>query len=162
MLVISQLVFLQNKKITYEFQTDIPKFDTDELRFKQIILSLLSIAMEGTNEGCKILIRTYAETTEHSTQLIIHIMDNGFGLSSFEMKRLRETQHFTPSQHLNGTELDIQEIIRLVEMYGGSFHEFSAINRGLNIQLVLPYAAFKTEEHRFHKKSNIYHFSRKS
>lgn len=160
-LVISQLVFLQSKKITYEFQPNIPKFDANELRFKQIVLSLLSMAMEGTKEGCEILMRAHVEITEHGKQLIIHIRDNGFGLSSFEMKRLRESQDFPPSQHLNGAELDIQEIIGFVEMYGGSFQEFSAIKKGLNIQLVLPYAAISEKGDDLQKKSNIYPFPHK-
>ncbi len=160
-LVISQLVFLQNKKITYEIQANIPKFDANELRFKQIILSLLSMAMEGTKEGCEILMRTHVEITEHGKQLIIHIRDNGFGLSSFEMKRLRESQEFPPSQHLNGAELDIQEIVSFVEMHGGSFQEFSVINKGLDVRLILPYEYIKKEA-RPQKKSNIYNFTRKN
>ncbi len=161
-LVISQLIFLQNKKITYEFQADIPKFNTDELRFKQIILSLLSIAMEGTKDGCEILIRTYVENTEHNNkQLIIHIMDNGFGLSSFEIKRLRDSHHFPPSQHFNGTELDIQEIIRLVELLGGNFQELSAVNKGLDIRLTLPYDDINKINREPSSKSNIYSFTRK-
>lgn len=160
-LVISQLIFSQNKKIVYEFQDNIPTFDTDELRFKQIVLSLLSIALEGTKDGCEILIRTYVETTGHNKQLIIQIMDNGFGLSSFEIKRLRDSHHFPPPQHFNGTELDIQEIIRLVEAFGGKFQEFSAINKGLDIQLSLPYKNADKIYNEFSQGSNVYSFTRK-
>lgn len=160
-LVISQLTFLQNKKITYEFQDNIPLFDTDELRFKQIILSLLSIALEGTKDGCEILIRTYVEINNEHKNLIIQIIDNGFGLSSFEIKRLRDSHHFPPSQHFNGAELDIQEIIRLVELFGGNFQESSAINKGLNIRLSLPYKSANKIYEESLQKTNVYNFVRK-
>jgi len=161
-LVISQLTFLQNKKITYEFQDNIPLFDTDELRFKQIILSLLSIALEGTKDGCEILIRTYVEASNDDKNLIIQIIDNGFGLSSFEIKRLRDSHHFPPSQHFNGADLDIQEIIRLVELFGGKFQEFSTINKGLNIRLSLPYKQHQNLNSQPNQASNIYAFTRKN
>lgn len=138
-LIHSQTAFLQGKKIVCRLQDDLPLLCADELRFKQIILGLLSLSLNCTKQGALIVVSSALHLEDNKQYVAIGIKDDGVGLSTQELHRLRERfQLKSFNSQLDGTGLDIQEIIKLVELHGGIYSEKSKIGKGKEIILSFP------------------------
>lgn len=165
-LIHSQAAFLQGKKIVCRLQDNLPLLCADELRFKQIILGLLSLSLNCTKQGALIVISSTMHVEENKQYLAIGIKDDGVGLSTQELQRLRERfQLRSFNSQLDGTGLDIQEIIKLVELHGGTYTERSKIGKGKEIVLSFPCSSeheiIKDQNSSKNAVSNVYVFNKR-
>ncbi|MBY0461723.1 MAG: hypothetical protein K2Q34_00880 [Alphaproteobacteria bacterium] len=166
-LIHSQAAFLQGKKIVCKLQDNMPLFCADELRFKQIILGLLSLSLKCTKQGSLIVISSALHIDGDKQYLAIGIKDDGIGLSTKELQRLRDKLQLKSfDSQLDGTGLDIEEIIKLVELHEGTYSEKSKIGEGKEIILTFPLSTEKelitNKIYSEKREDNVYMFTKKN
>lgn len=110
----------------------------DDRRIKQIIVNLLSNATKYTDPGDRVDLKI-----EHDKngRLGLHIIDNGPGISSQDLKRVMEPfERLDLSQHgdSEGSGLGLPLCKRLIELHGGSLELKSEIGEGTAVTAWLP------------------------
>ena len=139
-------------------------FHGDELRLKQIVTSLLSLALEYSPKGSTVKIFVTNETTvEGQKLLIITIEDNGFYLSREDIIRISEKfSRDAQEENFMANTLDFNSIEKLIKIHNGSFHICNKEKKAKIIKVTLPYSLDKqiegTEKGGRTKTSNIYWF----
>src|SRR5579872_3483664 len=102
---------------------DVPhKIINDPLRFKQIIVNLVSNAIKFTDTGEVIIRVTLEKKTEKSAKIRVTVSDTGIGLSHTDQKLIfREFQQADPSiaRKYGGTGLGLAICKRLVDQLAG-------------------------------------------
>jgi two-component system cell cycle sensor histidine kinase PleC len=166
-LIHSHTAFLQGKKIVCKLQDNLPLFCADELRFKQIILGLISLSLKCTKQGSLIVISSALHIDGDKQYLAIGIKDDGIGLSTKELQRLRDKLQLKSfDSQLDGTGLDIEEIIKLVELHEGTYSEKSKIGEGKEIILTFPLSTEKelitNKMYSEKREDNVYMFTKKN
>lgn len=125
------------------YQTPVPvTILTDPLRFRQILLNLVSNAIKFTDKG-QVSVQVRVEELEAGPTLCLSVEDTGIGIAPDKL-----TQLFTPFTQVHqsgkrlyggsGLGLDISQ--RLAHMLGGAITVTSAIGQGSAFVLRLPIA----------------------
>ncbi|MFK5915033.1 MAG: ATP-binding protein [Woeseiaceae bacterium] len=114
----------------------------DPLRFKQIIINLISNAVKYNHEGGSVTIR--AESLEKETLRII-ITDNGYGISVSNMDKLFEPFERLSFKHGNieGTGIGLTITKQLVESMNGDIGVESVDGKGSTFWIELPKTQLK-------------------
>ncbi len=123
----------QNKQINFIYESDLslPKIiEADELRLRQIILNLLSNAVQFTHIGwCALKVRAEAKDRDR-TVLTIHVEDSGLGICPEVQQNL-----FTPFRqkdshlrHTEGSGLGLAISYTLVHLMGGELQVLSPLD----------------------------------
>ncbi len=133
-------VTAQNRKIelTSTFVTSgITQFDLDPLAIRQIILNLLTNALQATPDGGKICIN--CQLTDDVCEM--SITDNGRGipeeiLDSLTLPFVRgETD---PHRALGGAGLGLSIVKTMVDLHDGRMNISSELNKGTSVTITLP------------------------
>lgn len=136
-----------NKNIVIEssIQDNMPPFYADDLRFKQIIIGLLSRSIEYSPKGSYININIELKNQNSKNQLYIAIQDTGFGLAEADLQRIEEKfSNKLLSRRIDGIDLDLSSIEQLVKVHKGELHIENKWGKGTTIIITLPYLT-KTE-----------------
>ena len=143
MLEITSMMDHQIKKKQLNFscyiQPDICFIVIDKLRFKQIMLNLLSNALKFTPENGFIEIK--AEITEKS-KLKVYVKDSGIGISEEEHEKIFSEFYQSDAnvdEALCGTGIGLSLAKRLVELQGGQIGLISKLGEGSTFWFTLPY-----------------------
>lgn len=143
MLEITSMMDHQIKKKQLNFscyiQPDICFMVIDKLRFKQIMLNLLSNALKFTPENGFIEIK--AEITEKS-KLKVYVKDSGIGISEEEHEKIFSEFYQSDANRdeaLCGTGIGLSLAKRLVELQGGQIGLISKLGEGSTFWFTLPY-----------------------
>ncbi|HFD12514.1 MAG TPA: response regulator [Crenotrichaceae bacterium] len=124
----------EDKSISFaiDVKSDLPDFlCLDEMRFRQIMVNLISNAINYTNEGSVLV-----ETTWEGDQLTVNVEDTGKGIADRDQQRI-----FTAFEQLGnepGTGLGLSIVKHLVTAMGGDLLLTSAIGKGSRFIIHLP------------------------
>jgi signal transduction histidine kinase len=113
----------------------------DSEKMKQIILNLLSNAIEFTPKGGKIEIKTARGAGDDGTGAVyIEVRDNGIGIPTSDLNRVFEpyfTTKHKSSMH-SGTGLGLFIAHQHMQDHGGTIEVKSRVNAGTTFVLTLP------------------------
>ncbi len=132
-LVESMYAFRAREKgiaLRFELSPGIPRFiRADEMKFRQVLLNLLSNAVRFTSQGHVIVRLGYSET---DSRLSVEVEDTGPGIASEEMHLLFQPfgQTETGRKNSDGTGLGLSISKKYAELMGGSISAESQPGKG--------------------------------
>lgn len=133
---------IKSKNVDLKFYVDknLPtKLYGDEVRLKQIIMSVLSNSVQNTNKGF-ISVDVSAIVRYDVARLIIKIEDSGCGMSIDKINTiLDDNRDLTKeeTQKLDKLDMDLVATIKSVKLLGGSFNVRSKENKGSTFTIVI-------------------------
>ena len=103
--------------VTVEVADDIGTIEADELRFKQVVLNLMSNAVKFTPDGGSVSVRAYREAAD----LMVTVTDTGIGVPPEDQERIFESfqQGRRGAPKEEGTGLGLTLSRRFVGLWGG-------------------------------------------
>ena len=103
--------------VTVQIADDIETIDADELRFKQVVLNLVTNAVKFTPDGGSVSVRAYREATD----LMVTVTDTGIGVPPEDQERIFESfqQGRRGAPKEEGTGLGLTLSRRFVGLWGG-------------------------------------------
>jgi signal transduction histidine kinase len=143
-LLVSPQSKAKNIDITCTFDQTISAVWMDAEKMKQVILNLLSNAVEFTPEGGRIEIETRKGLREdHSDMIHIEVRDNGIGIPPSDLNRVFEPYFTTKhkSSIHSGTGLGLFIAHQDMQDHGGTIEVKSGDNQGATFILTLPQTA---------------------
>ena len=132
----------KNKNIDVKFfiNSNIPTIlYGDEVRLKQILISVLSNSISSTTKGF-IIVSASAIVRYDVTRLIIKIEDSGCGMGIDEVNTiLDDNRELTKEeiQKLDELDMDLVATIKSIKLLGGSFNIRSEENKGSTFTIVI-------------------------
>jgi signal transduction histidine kinase len=146
--LIERMIFLispqcKEKKIeiAHNFDSLIGKVRIDSEKMKQVILNLLSNAVDFTPEGGRIEISTAKESMNGSKESIrIEIKDNGTGIHRSMMNKIFDpyfTTKYKSNMH-NGTGLGLFIVHQNIQDHNGTIEVKSEVDKGSTFIFTLP------------------------
>ena len=110
----------------------------DRHRVEQVLVTLLSNAIDSTPQGGSITVRA----TEQATNVVIEVQDSGSGYSPEEQERLFEVYHLTEADRhfLPDLRLALANAKQLVKLQGGEMWVESEPGKGSTFAFSLPKA----------------------
>lgn len=133
---------IKSKNINLKFYVDknLPtKLYGDEVRLKQIIMSVLSNSVQNTNKGF-ISVDVSAIVRYDVARLIIKIEDSGCGMSIDKINTILDDNRALTKeemQKLDKLDMDLVATIKSVKLLGGSFNVRSEENKGSTFTIVI-------------------------
>jgi signal transduction histidine kinase len=128
-------------EITLDFDEAIGPVWMDAEKIKQVILNLLSNALEFTPKGGRIEIEARKRLREDNThEVCIKVRDNGIGIPPSDLNRVFEpyfTTKHKSSMH-SGTGLGLFIAHQHMQDHGGTIEVTSSVNKGATFILTLP------------------------
>lgn len=125
--------------ITLELTTaeDVGSIEADELRFKQVVLNLVSNAVKFTPDGGRV---TVSATRQDGDQLAVAVTDTGVGVPPEDRERIFESfqQGGRGAPKEEGTGLGLTLSRRIVELFGGRLWLESVVGDGSTFGFVIP------------------------
>jgi signal transduction histidine kinase/ActR/RegA family two-component response regulator len=108
----------------------------DELRFKQVVLNLVSNAVKFTPDGGSVIIRA----VEVDTELHVTVTDTGVGIPVEDRERIFESfqQGGRGAAREEGTGLGLTLSRRIVELFGGRMWLESEVSAGSTFGFSIP------------------------
>jgi len=144
-----------------EIENNLPEFNCDPRRIKQILINLVSNAIKYSRANSEVIIKV--KYLENKNQLYIEVVDKGFGMSEEDVKKYLSG---------NGVEIDKSEIeqvkevdshgigvsivLRLVEIHNGTIEVDSGKNLGTKVKVYFDLSKpLKVKKRLSLKKDNI-------
>ena len=128
-------------EISVAFDETIGPVWMDSEKMKQVILNLLSNALEFTPKGGRIEIETKKHSREDKSDVIcIEVRDNGIGIPPSDLNRVFDpyfTTKHKSSMH-SGTGLGLFIAHQHMQDHGGTIEVRSSVNKGATFILTLP------------------------
>ena len=129
--------------IARDFDETIGPVWMDSEKMKQVILNLLSNALEFTPRGGRVEIKTRKQVGEDDSEVYrIEVRDNGVGIPPSDLNRVFEpyfTTKHKSSMH-SGTGLGLFIAYQHMQDHGGTIEVKSSPNQGATFILALPQA----------------------
>ena len=130
---------LNNNQFDLQLPEQIHAIETDIVKFKQVLINLLSNAAKFTQEGRIGLKLSYLDITQQ--WLLIEISDTGIGISAEDQSKVFEkfiqADNSSTRKH-QGTGLGLNISKRFIEMLGGEISLRSEPNVGSTFSIQLP------------------------
>ena len=104
-------------ELRVEVAADVGDVEVDELRFKQVVLNLVSNAVKFTQDGGRVVIRA----AKVANELQVSVQDTGVGIPEVDRERIFESfqQGGRGASREEGTGLGLTLSRRIVELLGG-------------------------------------------
>jgi CheY-like chemotaxis protein len=123
-------------ELLLEVGPDLDTIEADELRFKQVVLNLLTNAVKFTPDGGSVSVRAMKEAAE----LVVEVTDTGIGVPPEDRERIFESFHQggrgAPKEE--GTGLGLTLSRRIVELLDGRLWLTSEVGEGSTFAFALP------------------------
>ena len=117
---------------------DLPAVDADPARTEQILVNLLSNALQYTDTG-EITVKSWHQ----GTQVWLAVQDTGIGIAAADLPHVFERfwrADRSRSRSSGGTGIGLAICKRLVELQGGEITVSSQVNQGSTFEFWLPKA----------------------
>ncbi|MAV75460.1 MAG: hypothetical protein CL691_02390 [Cellvibrionales bacterium] len=124
--------------IVLEKSNDIPKLYNDAVKFRQLLLNLLSNACKFTQNGKITILASY---NEKSNRAVFHVSDTGIGMTASQIDRVFKAfvqADSSTSKKYGGTGLGLAICKQFVELMQGSMDVTSAEGKGTTFTVLLP------------------------
>ena len=124
--------------LVIDIPEDLPDFDADERRIKQIMMKLLSNAIKFTKRGGQVTVRVALMT---SGDLSILVSDTGIGIAPADIPRAIESFQQIDSElnrKYSGSGLGLPLSKAMIELHGGTLNIESVLGEGTTITVILP------------------------
>jgi len=114
----------------------LPLVRADKVRLRQIVLNLLSNALNYTPEMGRITLRA----SQKNASLVVEVEDNGPGIAEEEQQHLFEPYHRmeVAGERLSGLGLGLTLCKTLVGLHGGQIWVKSHVGEGSSFSFSLP------------------------
>jgi signal transduction histidine kinase/ActR/RegA family two-component response regulator len=125
-----------NIAVTLEMDPSLDLIETDERRFKQVMLNLLSNAVKFTPNGGRVAVRA----VRTGQRLAVAVTDNGIGIRPEDRERIFESfqqGQRSPSRE-EGTGLGLTLCRRIVTLMGGTMSLESEVGVGSTFGFTVP------------------------
>jgi len=123
----------------------LPRLTADEVRFRQILINLMSNAVKFTKPGGKVIV----SARQRGAAIVIEVRDSGIGIAPEDIAKALEpfgqVDNEMTRRH-NGTGLGLPLSKNLVELHGGSLEIESTLGKGTTARVILPLAGVVTPE----------------
>lgn len=131
----------RNKQITlssnFKLEAQDGLFFADPERLQEILLNLLSNAIEFSPTGTEVILRIWRE----NHQVIFQVEDNGIGIAESEIpllfEKFKQLEDFRRRTH-GGTGLGLALTKQLIELHGGGIEVESELGKGSIFTFYLP------------------------
>ena len=122
--------------LAVEVDPRVPVIEADELRFKQVVLNLVSNAVKFTPDGGTVSVRAALEGDE----LQVTVTDSGIGVPAEDRERIFESfqQGGRGAPKEEGTGLGLTLSRRIVELFGGRMWLESVVGSGSTFGFAVP------------------------
>ncbi len=141
-LLISPQSNVRKIEVIREYDPDIAQIKMDTEKIKQVILNILSNAIEFTPQGGEIRVSTKNRIENENPKTVhIEIKDNGPGIPESMINKIFDP-YFTTKHKNNmhsGTGLGLFIAHQHIQDHGGSIEVKSEVNEGTTFILTLPY-----------------------
>lgn len=117
--------------VTLHLPEHLPPIDVDPVRIREVLLNLLSNAVEHAPEGTMTL-----SAEARGRELVIRVRDDGRGIAADELPRLFERFH--KGRHSRGSGLGLSIARKLVLAHDGTIDVESAAGSGTTFTVTLP------------------------
>lgn len=137
-LIHSTLTLLGKRCHEYRIKSellDLPPVMADHCKVEEVLLNVLLNAMEASEPGGSIELRSRAQGPE----VLIEVIDHGCGIVSEDMDRVMEP-FFTTKEVGKGTGLGLSISHSIMEMHGGRIELTNTDGGGATVSLVFPAA----------------------
>ena len=134
------LIQQNNNRIHLEVSDDVKSIYSDPLRFRQIVLNLLTNASKFTQDG-DIHIRAHSTTLDDGDWLILQVSDTGIGIDAVFLDKLFvefAQEDSSATRKFGGTGLGLTISQRLCSMMGGEISVESTVGVGTTFTVRLP------------------------
>jgi adenylate cyclase len=142
------LIQQNNNRIHLEVAEDVKSIYSDPLRFRQIVLNLLTNASKFTQDG-DIHIRAYSLELEDGDWLELQVSDTGIGIDAVFLDQLFNEfaqEDSSATRKFGGTGLGLTISKRLCSMMGGEISVESTVGEGTTFTVRLPAIASRYPE----------------
>jgi signal transduction histidine kinase len=121
--------------VTLQVADDVDTIDADELRFKQVVVNLVTNAVKFTPDGGSVAIRACREGTE----LIVTVTDTGIGIALEDQERIFESfQQGGRAPKEEGTGLGLTLSRKIVGLFAGRMWLDSTPGKGSTFGFSIP------------------------
>jgi signal transduction histidine kinase/HAMP domain-containing protein len=134
------LIRQNNNRIHLEVTEDVKSIYSDPLRFRQIVLNLLTNASKFTQNG-DIYIRAHSVRLEDGDWLVLQVSDTGIGIDAVFLDKLFvefAQEDSSATRKFGGTGLGLTISQRLCSMMGGEISVESTVGVGTTFTVRLP------------------------
>ena len=123
----------EEKKVQLRSRIDepIPSLTCDGMRIKQMLINLLTNAIDSSPEGGLVTV----QVRFHETGLVLEVIDSGAGIPR-QQRHLVFDPFFTTKAH--GTGLGLPIVKKIVEAHRGGLEILDNPDRGLTFRVLLP------------------------
>lgn len=130
--IVSGIAQEKNVKIQNQSSYNLPLISFDALRMKQILINLLTNAIEASPEGETVKLYSY----HRGKKLIIDVSDRGFGIPAE-----KEEEIFSPffTTKRGGAGLGLTIVKKIVEAHQGYLEVLENPERGVTFRVVIPF-----------------------
>ncbi len=141
--LLRERALLQHVELVLELDSAVGLIDTDELRFKQIVLNLVTNAVKFTPAGGHVLVRASTDGGE----LFVAVTDTGIGVPIDDRERIFESfqQGSIGASNEEGTGLGLTLCRRMLELLGGRIWLESEVGMGSTFTFALPLGVLDVE-----------------
>ena len=127
-----------NNELILEKVDGLPPIYNDAIKFRQVLLNLLSNACKFTEQGKISVLVTY---NKRSRNMIYHITDTGIGMSREQLDKVFDAfvqADSSTTKKYGGTGLGLSICKQFVELMDGSLDVTSAEGEGTTFTIILP------------------------
>ncbi|MFT5698588.1 MAG: PAS domain S-box-containing protein [Desulforhopalus sp.] len=135
LLLLSKKEFSSRKiEIIKKYSGTLPAVMAVADQMKQVFLNLLNNTADACKSGGVIFLTT---ETVGEKEVVVHIEDNGIGMSSHVLGKIFEP-FFTTKPEVKGTGLGLTVSYGIIKKHGGSIEVQSEVGKGSTFSVILP------------------------
>lgn len=121
------------QRVLFELCQSLPLIQGDSQRLEQVIINLVTNALDASPDDGAITIRTYVD----GNYIVCEVADAGCGISTENIKHIFDP-FFTTKQDIGGTGLGLAISFRLVREHQGQLEAISQPGMGTTMRIYLP------------------------
>ena len=128
----------KNGKIVYDFNADKSVIPIDKIHLTNVFSNLVDNAIKYSKEAPLI----YIKTENNPKGILIHVRDNGVGLSKEHQKKIFDQFYRVPTGNIHDTKgfgLGLSYVKKIVEDHNGTISVESQVNKGTTFSVFLPF-----------------------